>query len=77
VNLTGQLKTMIDCGKDKLSYSCANYYIPTEHLAAGEIVLFRGRVIFKQYIQKKHKWLGIQMYNILRANGPLFDDFTY
>jgi len=45
---------VIDCGKDKLSYSCSKYYNPTEHLAVGEIVvLFRGRLIFKEHLQKK------------------------
>ena len=68
--LTGQLKNMIDCVKDKLSYSCAKYYSPTEHLAVGEIiVLFIGRVIFKQHMQKKHKWLGIKMYNMRNSRG--------
>ena len=36
---------------DKLSDSYAQYYSPTEHLAIYEIsVLFKGTVIFKQYI---------------------------
>lgn len=68
--LTGQLKTMIDSGKDKLSYLCAKYCTLTEHLAVGEIVvLFRGRVIFKQHMQKKHKWLGVKMYNMCDSKG--------
>lgn len=67
--LTGQLKTMIDCGKDKLRYSCAKYYSPTEHLAVGEtVVLFRGRVIFKQQMQKK-QMVGIKMYNMCDSKG--------
>jgi len=46
------LKTKIDCGKDKLIYLCAKYYSPTDRLAVGEIVvLFRGRLIFKQHMQ--------------------------
>jgi hypothetical protein len=40
---------------DMLSDAYAKYYSPTEHLAANEIiVLFKGRVVFKQYIPKKH-----------------------
>ena len=61
---------MMDCGKDKLSYLCANYYSPTEHSAVGEIVvLFRGRLIFKQHLQKKHKCMGIKMYNMCDSKG--------
>jgi hypothetical protein len=34
------------------------FYSPSEHLAVNEvIVLFKGRVNFKQYIPKKHKTL--------------------
>jgi hypothetical protein len=61
---------MIDCGKENLSYSCADYYSPTEHLAVGEtVVLFRGRVIFQQHMLKKHKWLRIKMFNMCDSNG--------
>ena len=78
--LTGHLGTMIDCGKDKRSYSCAKYYSPPEHLAVGEtVVLFRGRVIFKQHVQKKHKWLGIKLYNMCDSKGqwPLYNMTVY
>jgi hypothetical protein len=41
---------------DKLSDLYAKYYSPTRHLAVDEIiVLFKGRVIFEQYIPKKHE----------------------
>jgi len=41
---------------DKLSDSYAKYYSLKEHLAVDEIiVLFKGTVIFKQYIPKRHK----------------------
>jgi hypothetical protein len=47
---------------DKLSDSYAKYYSPTEHLEVDEIiVIFRGRIIFKQYIPKKHKRFGIKI----------------
>jgi hypothetical protein len=52
-------KIRTDLGKSDLSlYSaaCAKFYNPTEHLAVDKIaVLFIGRVIFKQYVLKKHK----------------------
>jgi hypothetical protein len=39
---------------DTLSNSYAKFYNPSEHLSVDEvIVLFKGRVIFKQYIPKK------------------------
>ena len=41
---------------DTLNNKFYELYNPTEHLAADEvIVLFKGRVIFRQYIPKKHK----------------------
>jgi hypothetical protein len=42
-----------------------NIYSPTEHLAVDEIiVLYESKVIFKQYIPKKHKWFGIKIYKL-------------
>jgi hypothetical protein len=47
---------------DMLNDAYAKYYSPTEHLAVDEIiVLFKGRVVFKQYIPKKHKYFGIKV----------------
>jgi hypothetical protein len=54
---------------DKLNDAYAKYYSPTEHLAVDEIImLLKGRVVFKQYIPKKHKRFGIKStsYVILR-----------
>jgi hypothetical protein len=46
---------------DKLSYAYVKYYSPTDHLAGNDvIVLFRGRVVFKQFLPKKHKWFGLK-----------------
>jgi hypothetical protein len=40
---------------DMLSDAYAKYFSPTEHLAVDEIiVLFKGRVVFKHDITKKH-----------------------
>jgi hypothetical protein len=50
---------------DRLNDAYAKYYSPTAHLAIGEItVLFKGKVIFKQYIPKKHIWLGLKIYKL-------------
>jgi hypothetical protein len=49
---------------DKLSDVYAKYYSVTEHVAVYKaIVLFKGRVIFKQYFPKKCKCFGIKIYN--------------
>ncbi|PSN35194.1 PiggyBac transposable element-derived protein 4, partial [Blattella germanica] len=53
-------------------------YNPTEHLAVDEvIVLFKGRVIFRQYIPKKHKRFGIKLYKICDSNGYTYDMTVY
>ena len=63
---------------DKLNNSYAKYYSPTEHLAADEItVLFRGRVIFKQYIPKKHKWFGTKLYKLCGSKGYTYNMTMY
>jgi hypothetical protein len=50
---------------DKLSDSYVKYYSLTDHSAVdGIIVLFKGRVIFKQYLPKKHKQFGIKLYKL-------------
>jgi hypothetical protein len=55
---------------DKLNNVYAKYYSPTEHLAIDEItVLFEGRVIFKQYIPKKHKRFGIKISKLYDSKG--------
>jgi hypothetical protein len=33
------------------------------------IVLFKGRVIFKQYIPKKHKCFGVKIYKLCNMAG--------
>lgn len=50
---------------DILNDSYAKYYSLTEHLEVDEvIVLFKGSIIFKQYIPRKHKQLGIKLYKL-------------
>jgi hypothetical protein len=50
---------------DKLNEAYEKYYRPAEHLAVYEItVLFTGRIIFAQYIPKKHKQSGIKIYRL-------------
>jgi hypothetical protein len=55
---------------DKLNYSYAKHYSLTEHLAFDEIiVLFKGMVNVKDYIPKKHKWFGNQLYKLCDSKG--------
>ena len=45
---------------DKLHEAYAKFYKPSEHLAVDKVIVkFKGRVIFRQYIPKKRKHLGI------------------
>jgi hypothetical protein len=63
---------------DKLSDADAKYYSPTECLAVDEIiVLFKGTVIFKQYIPKKHKHFGIKIYKLCDSKGYMYDIRVY
>ena len=54
---------MTDCGKWDL-YLISSVTSLTEHLAFDEIVLFKGTVIVKEYIPKKHKWFGNKFYKL-------------
>jgi hypothetical protein len=41
----------------------SKFYSHSEHLAVDQVtVLFTGRVIFRQYIPKEHKCVGIKIY---------------
>ena len=53
-------------------------YNPTEHLAADElIVLYKGRVVFRQYIPNKHKRFGIKIYKLCDSLGYTYDMSVY
>jgi hypothetical protein len=40
-------------------------------------VLFKGRVIFKQYVPKEHKRFGIKIYKLCNMNGYTYDMSVY
>jgi hypothetical protein len=47
-----------------LNKTFSKFYNPSERLAVDEvIVLFKGKVIFRQYIPKTHKCFGIKFTN--------------
>lgn len=54
------------------------YYAPSEHLAVDKaIASFKGWVIFKQYIPKKHKWFGIKIYKLCDMSHYKYDMDIY
>jgi hypothetical protein len=59
---------------DTLNNKFCEMYSPTEHLAGdGVIVLYKGRVTFRQYIPKKHKRFGIKIYKLCDSLGYTYD----
>jgi hypothetical protein len=63
---------------DMLSDAYAKYCSPTEHLAVDEInVLFKGKLVFKQYIPKKHKRFGIKIYKLCDSKGYTYNMRVY
>jgi len=47
-----------------LTKTFSKFYNHSERLTVDEvIVLFKGKVIFRQYIPKKHKYFGIKFTN--------------
>jgi len=49
-------------------------YNPTEQLAVDEvIVLYKGRVVFRQYIPKKYKRFSNKIYKLCDSLGFTYD----
>jgi hypothetical protein len=63
---------------DMLNDAYSKYYAPFEHLAVDEgIVLFKGRVIFRQYLPKKHKHFRIKIHKLCDKTGYTYDMEVY
>jgi len=63
---------------DTLNNKFCELYNPTEHLPVDEvIVLHKGRVVFRQYIPKKHKRFGIKIYKLCNSLGYTYDTSVY
>ena len=63
---------------DTLNNKFCELYNPTEHLAVDEVImLYKGRVAFRQYIPKKHKRFGIKIYKLCDALGYTYDMSVY
>jgi hypothetical protein len=53
-------------------------YNPTERLAVdGVIVLYKGRIVFRQYIPKKHKRFGTKIYDLCDSLRYTYDMSVY
>ena len=53
-------------------------YYPPEHITVDEsLILFKGRLLFKQYIKSKRSRFGIKFYELSTANGILLDFILY
>ena len=57
---------------------CRLVYYPGENLCVDEsLVLFKGRLSFKQYIRTKRARFGIKLYELCSSNGILLDFMIY
>jgi hypothetical protein len=55
------MRTLFDQSND----TYAKFYSPSENLAVDEVImLFKDRVIFRQYIPKKHKHFSTKIYKL-------------
>jgi hypothetical protein len=51
----------------------SEFYNPSGHLAVDEVIVkFKGRVLFKRYILKKHNRFGIKMFELAAITGKAY-----
>jgi len=63
---------------DILNEKFSKFYSPSEHLAVDEVIVkYKGRVIFRQYIPKKHKRFGIKIYKLCDETGYTYNMTVY
>ena len=56
---------------------CKSVWYPGQHLSVDEsLVLFKGRVQFRQYIKTKRARFGIKLYELTTSDGITLDLFT-
>lgn len=57
---------------------CKSVYSPGRNLSLDEsLILFKGRLSFKQYIKTKRSRFGIKLYELCTSNGILLDFIVY
>jgi hypothetical protein len=62
---------------DKTNDSCAKYQTNRTFSSYDIILLFKGRVIFGQYIPKKPKWFGLKLYKLCYSKGITYNMTVY
>jgi hypothetical protein len=63
---------------DILNEKFRKFYSPSEHLSVEEVIVkYKGRVIFRQYIPKKHKRFGIKIYKLCDETGYTYNMTVY
>ena len=63
---------------DMLKANCASVFSPGTDLCVDEsLVLFKGRVAFKQYIRTKRARFGIKLFELCTSSGILLDFLVY
>jgi len=69
-----KIRNIFDTPKNKL----CELYNPTERLAVDQVTLLcKERVVFRQYIPKKHKTFGIKIYKLCDSLGYTYDRSVY
>jgi hypothetical protein len=65
------------CLFDLKNKFCGLYSV-TEHLAVDEVImLYKGRVVFRQYMPKKRKRFGIRIYKLCDSVSYTYDMSVY
>lgn len=63
---------------DKLVNNFKSCYEPRSNLVIDEVIVtFKGRVVFRQYIPKKHKRWGIKVYKLCDESAYTYDMKVY
>ena len=69
-----KIRPMLDMFQQRLK----TVYKPPEHIAVDEsLVLFKRRILFKQYIKSKRTRFGIKFYELATSDGILLDFIIY
>ena len=69
-----KIRDIMNMLKEKLN----TVYYPSEHITVDKsLVLFKGRLLFKQYIKSKRSRFGIKFYELSTAGGIFLDFILY
>ncbi|XP_064631644.1 piggyBac transposable element-derived protein 4-like [Lineus longissimus] len=69
-----KIRRLIDC----LKANCQRAFEPGKNICVDEsLLLFKGRLAFKQYIKTKRSRIGVKFYELCTSNGILLDFEIY